>query len=270
MRLRLPRGRTGARRSVPCSLRLSCRRAVSAAGSSTASVTPAVPRTSASSVPRRAARHPTSSSCSSPAARTRSATQAKAVGLNVHRAVRVQEPLQRRLGPDQPQRRRQARRGSRASATSTRRTTTRSARDDRRSGARDRDPDDRRRRRPDSRLYAASGVKVAVMDTGIDLDHPDLGGDGVAGGTHRPNSRVVAGMGLRRRRLQRRSRERELQPGAEPRSASPDDCNGHGTHVAGIVGANGTVQAERDRRRARRHVRRVPRLRLRRLGDATT
>ena len=36
-----------------------------------------------------------------------------------------------------------------------------------------------------------TGVRVAVMDTGIDLDHPDLGGDGVAGDPH-PNSRVVA------------------------------------------------------------------------------
>ena len=38
------------------------------------------------------------------------------------------------------------------------------------------------------------GVKVAVMDTGIDLDHPDLGGDGDAAAPHPfPNSRVVTG-----------------------------------------------------------------------------
>ena len=45
-----------------------------------------------------------------------------------------------------------------------------------------------------------------------------------------------------------------------------DDCNGHGTHVSGIVGANGAV----DGRRSGRDVRRVPRLRLRRLDQRRT
>ena len=52
--------------------------------------------------------------------------------------------------------------------------------------------------------YTGQGVKVAVMDTGIDLDHPDLGGDGDG----RRAVRELAGrlpVGLRRRRLQRRS-----------------------------------------------------------------
>ena len=39
--------------------------------------------------------------------------------------------------------------------------------------------------------YTGDGVKVAVMDTGVDLDHADLGGDGTAGAPH-ANSRVVA------------------------------------------------------------------------------
>ena len=52
-----------------------------------------------------------------------------------------------------------------------------------------------------------SGVKVAVIDTGIDLDHPDLAAN-VAGGVS-----FVA------------------------RNTTGDDDNGHGSHVAGTIGA---------------------------------
>jgi subtilisin family serine protease len=53
--------------------------------------------------------------------------------------------------------------------------------------------------------YRGQGVKVGIFDSGIDIDHPDLV---VAGGI----DLVGDGNGL-------------------------DDCQGHGTHVAGIVGA---------------------------------
>lgn len=51
------------------------------------------------------------------------------------------------------------------------------------------------------------GIKVAILDTGIDLDHPDLK-DNIFGGFNTINPRK-----------------------------SPDDDNGHGTHVAGTVAA---------------------------------
>ena len=54
--------------------------------------------------------------------------------------------------------------------------------------------------------YRGEGAKVGIFDSGIDVDHPDLT---VHGGV----DLVGDGRGL-------------------------DDCNGHGTHVAGIVGAN--------------------------------
>lgn len=54
--------------------------------------------------------------------------------------------------------------------------------------------------------YRGEGAKVGIFDSGIDVDHPDLT---VVGGI----DLVGDGNGL-------------------------DDCQGHGTHVAGIVGAN--------------------------------
>lgn len=80
-----------------------------------------------------------------------------------------------------------------------------------------------------------TGVRVGIIDTGVDIDHPDLGGNGAPGTTPFPTARIPfgwdfvgdawqAGMGL--------------TPQPDP---IPDDTNGHGTHVAGIVGASGTV-----------------------------
>jgi len=84
-----------------------------------------------------------------------------------------------------------------------------------------------------------AGVKVAVMDTGIDLDHPDLGGDGVAGAPF-TNSRVVSQWDFV-------GDDYNADPSTTAYSPTPvpdpiaDDCNGHGTHVSGIVGAKGAV-----------------------------
>lgn len=79
-----------------------------------------------------------------------------------------------------------------------------------------------------------AGVKVAIIDTGIDIDHPAFGGNGVPGGTAFPNARVVAGYDLVGDAFD------AGVPGSTPMpDPNPDDCGGHGTHVAGIVGANG-------------------------------
>ncbi len=56
-------------------------------------------------------------------------------------------------------------------------------------------------------ITGSAAITIAVLDTGIDLDHPDLAG------------RLVAGWDY---------------VNSDP---YPDDDNGHGTHVAGIIGA---------------------------------
>lgn len=62
------------------------------------------------------------------------------------------------------------------------------------------------------------GIIVAVIDTGIDYTHPDLGG------CFGPGCKVVGGYDF------------------VNHDPNPMDDNGHGTHVAGIVAANGTLQ----------------------------
>ncbi len=85
-----------------------------------------------------------------------------------------------------------------------------------------------------------SGIRVAVMDTGVDIDHPDLGGAGTNGATSFPTSRVVAGWDFVGDAFNASSDSPDFDPVPNP-DANPDDCNGHGTHVAGIIGASGKV-----------------------------
>ncbi len=58
------------------------------------------------------------------------------------------------------------------------------------------------------------GVRIGIIDTGIDFDHPDLHGYG-------PSGRVVGGYDY------------------VNTDEKPIDVNGHGTEIAGIIGANG-------------------------------
>jgi hypothetical protein len=60
-----------------------------------------------------------------------------------------------------------------------------------------------------------AGIRVGIVDTGIDYDHPAFGGG------FGPGHRVVGGFDF-------------INDDPDPR-----DDNGHGTHVAGIVGGNG-------------------------------
>jgi len=61
------------------------------------------------------------------------------------------------------------------------------------------------------------GVKIAIIDTGVDYNHPDLLGYG-------PDGKVIGGYNF-------------IQEG-EP----PMDNNGHGTQVAGVIAADGQVK----------------------------
>ena len=82
--------------------------------------------------------------------------------------------------------------------------------------------------------YTGEGVRVAVMDTGVDYDHPDLGG------CFGPGCRVEAGYDFVGDAFDANPGNPTYNITPSPDS-DPDDCNGHGTHVAGIVGASGEV-----------------------------
>lgn len=83
---------------------------------------------------------------------------------------------------------------------------------------------------------SGTGIKVGIVDTGIDIDHPAFGGSGVNGTTPFPTARVIKGYDLVGDAYNAGGSGAALVPVPD---ANPDDCNGHGTHVAGIVGANG-------------------------------
>lgn len=71
--------------------------------------------------------------------------------------------------------------------------------------------------RPHELGYTGKGVRVAVIDTGVDYSHPDLFGFG-------SDAKVVGGYDF------------------VENDQSPTDTNGHGTEVAGIIAANGSLR----------------------------
>lgn len=83
------------------------------------------------------------------------------------------------------------------------------------------------------------GVRVGIIDTGVDYDHPDLGGRGSPGGDSFPTARVTHGYDFVGDAYNASIDDLAgYHPYPQP-DRDPDDCNGHGTHVAGIVGASG-------------------------------
>ena len=83
---------------------------------------------------------------------------------------------------------------------------------------------------------SGEGVTVAVIDSGIDYNHPDFGGSGKNDQTADfPGDRVVGGHDF--------VGDAYDSGAGIPVSpdAYPDDCGGHGSHVAGIIGADGEV-----------------------------
>ncbi|MPV37531.1 S8 family serine peptidase [Georgenia subflava] len=84
--------------------------------------------------------------------------------------------------------------------------------------------------------FTGAGVKVGVIDSGIDYNHVDLGGGGTDDDGEFPTARVGYGYDFVGDDYDAGATGPAATPQPDP---LPDDCGGHGTHVAGIVGAAG-------------------------------
>ncbi|KAJ2713684.1 hypothetical protein H4R19_002121 [Coemansia spiralis] len=74
------------------------------------------------------------------------------------------------------------------------------------------------------------GVRIGIIDSGVDLTHPDLGNCWKTKGCAWQFGRDFVGDEYN---------IADEVPVVKPRT-TPQDCSGHGTHVSGIIAANGT------------------------------
>ncbi|CAE6403377.1 unnamed protein product [Rhizoctonia solani] len=76
--------------------------------------------------------------------------------------------------------------------------------------------------------YYGKGIKIGIIDSGVDYNHPALGGK------FGPGNKIIGGYDF----VGDDYTGRPGTPPPAPDNDPHDNCNGHGTHVAGIIGAN--------------------------------
>ena len=107
---------------------------------------------------------------------------------------------------------------------------------------------------PNSRQADGTGIRIGIIDTGIDYVHAHFGGDGLlatyqgldttansnSGPAYFPTAKVVGGIDLAGDAYDAAGTGPALIPVGDP---NPMDCNGHGTHVAGTAAGFGVTAA---------------------------
>jgi putative cell wall-binding protein/subtilisin family serine protease len=93
--------------------------------------------------------------------------------------------------------------------------------------------------------FTGEGMKIGIIDSGVDVDHPDFGGSGTPTDGLHPDwktSRIQYGYDLVGDAFNADPSSASYDPVPRP-DVNPDDCQGHGTHVAGIAAGGGDPEA---------------------------